>query len=64
MTIQRIDVNDNKYTVGFDEATGKLSAERYGEPWRDLTGDNLVYWLAMELQEARDKIKNMYYGGN
>ena len=64
MTIQRIDVNNKKYTVVFDEDTGRLSAERYGEPWRDLTGDHLVYNLAMDLQEAREKIANMYYGGS
>lgn len=31
-----------KYTVIFNEGTGALSALRYGEPWRDLTGDKLV----------------------
>lgn len=61
MTIQRIDVNHKKYTIIFDESTGKLSALRYNEPWRDLTGDKLIYWLAMELQEARDRIDELKY---
>jgi len=26
---------------------------RYGEPWRDLVGDNLIYWLFAELRQAR-----------
>lgn len=59
MTIQNIDVNNGKYTVVFDDETGKLTALRYGEPWRGIQGDNLVYWLAMELQEAREEIENL-----
>lgn len=49
-----IQVNNGKYTVVIDE--GNLSALRYGEPWQDLCGNNLVYWLAVELQEAREKL--------
>jgi len=52
-----IQVNDGKYTVVMDG--GKLSALRYGEPWQDLTGNNLVYWLAIELQEARDEVTEL-----
>lgn len=49
---QEISVNDGKYTVVLDG--GKLSALRYNEHWQDLTGDNLIYWLSIELQEARN----------
>ena len=49
--IYRVSVADGKHTVVIDG--GKLSALRYGEPWRDLAGDNLVYWLAVELKAAR-----------
>lgn len=48
---ERIDVADGKYTVINDN--GRLSALRHGEPWQDLTGNNLVYWLAVELRDAR-----------
>ena len=45
-----------KYTVISDN--GNLTALRHGEPWqRDLTGDNLVYWMlveALELKRQRD----------
>lgn len=54
MTAARINVDGRKYTVVIDD--GKLSALRYGEPWRDLSGDNLVYWLAVELQAAREAL--------
>ena len=50
-----VSVNEGKYTVVFHE-NGKLEALRYDEPWRDLVGDNLVYWLAVELQNAREEL--------
>lgn len=34
---------------------GGLHALRYGEEWRDLTGDKLVFNLAYELNEEREK---------
>ena len=50
-----VSVNDGKYTVVFHE-NGRPEALRYDEPWRDLSGDTLVHWLAVELQEAREEI--------
>lgn len=61
MTIQNIDVNNGKYTVVFDDSNGKLTALRYGEPWRDIQGDNLVYWLAMSLQCAKEQIAELLW---
>ena len=54
---------DGKYTVINDN--GKLTALRHGEPWgRDLVGDNLVYWMLVEVdtlkavnQELLDALK-------
>lgn len=49
---------DGKYTVTSDG--GALYAHRHGEPWnRDLTGDNLVYWMlvdALALKQDRDEL--------
>lgn len=45
--METITLADGKYTVTNDR--GKLSATRHGEPWRDLTGDNLVYWMLVEI---------------
>lgn len=48
----RIDIADGKYSIINDN--GNLTALRYGERWnRDLTGDNLIYWLMVELMAAR-----------
>jgi hypothetical protein len=41
---------DNKYTVVFDEKTGRLEAERYGEKWRDCVGDNLILAMAQRIE--------------
>lgn len=50
MSIERIEVGGGKYTLINDY--GKLTALRYGQPWvRDLTGDNLVYWLMVRILE-------------
>jgi hypothetical protein len=54
-TQERIDVADGKYTVVYDN--GQMSALRHGEPWRDINGDNLVYWLAVELRQARENVQ-------
>jgi len=53
-----VPVCDGKYRVVFDEKS-LLLALRYDEPWRKLSGDNLVYWLAVELDEARKKLKEL-----
>lgn len=51
----KITIADGKYTVVTPENPGeRLHALRYGEPWRDCVGDNLVHALAVELQESRD----------
>lgn len=55
-TLERLDLAGGKYTVINDN--GRLSVLRYGGPWRDqdLVGDDLVYSLFVELQEARARI--------
>lgn len=48
-------VDGGKYTVVI-VGDGGLHALRYGQPWRDLCGDNLVFNLAWELNEARSDL--------
>lgn len=48
----RHDFCDGKYTVINDN--GILSALRHGKPWgRDLVGDNLVYWMLVEVDRLK-----------
>lgn len=46
MSIKKMDFADGMYTVIYDN--GKLTALRYGEPWQDLIGNKLVYFMLME----------------
>jgi len=55
-----LELEDGKYTV-YQEKQGSIKALRYGEPWRDLCGDNLVFYLMVELSEAKEKIRKMKY---
>ena len=48
------DFADGKYTVVHDQ--GKLIALRYGEPWQDLAGNNLVYYMLMEVLVLRNAL--------
>lgn len=51
--LESVTVANGKYTL--INQNGRLTALRYGEPWDvDLTGNNLVYWLMVELIAARE----------
>ena len=50
-----VTVGDGKYTVKQD-VTGRLTALRYGEPWRDCCGDGLIYTLAAEVDMLREQL--------
>lgn len=52
----RIELNEGKYTYVFHESGGQ-EALRYGEPWRSLTGDNLVYWMACRIVELEEQVQ-------
>lgn len=59
MSFEQIAVDDGKYIVliGDGEHAGQMRALQNGETWnRDITGDNLVYWLAVELRNARQSL--------
>ena len=53
-----ISICDGKYTV-IQAPTGTTRVLRYGEEWRDVTGDNVIGGLAWELQEANERIKRL-----
>lgn len=51
-----LSVAEGKYTVQFD-ADGRLRCLRYGQPWRDLTGDGMVLAMAHEIERLRERLK-------
>lgn len=51
---------NGKYTLTYDR--GVMKALRYGEQWRDLTGDNLVAAMFNEIQELREEMRLLKIG--
>ena len=63
MPITSIKLDNNKYEIqhNFDDPNKTeviFKALRYGEEWRNLVGDNLIYWLVMEIDELKKKLVN------
>lgn len=58
-----VSICDGKYII-IQAPTGTTRVLRYGEEWRDVTGDNVIGGLAWELQEARDRIKRLEEAGD
>ena len=48
-----IQIEDGKYTLVSDR--GILKALRYGEPWRDLTGDKMIGVMFSEIERLREE---------
>ena len=63
MSGTNVSICDGKYII-IQAPTGTTRVLRYGEEWRDVTGDNVIGGLAWELQEARDRIKRLEEGGD
>ncbi len=58
----RIELDGGKYTAIFED-NGQMKALRHGEPWRDITGDNLTYFLMCEVEKLRDDLSSIGAGG-
>lgn len=52
----RVSLEYGKYTV-IQTEDGRLRALRYGDEWRDLTGDKLAYALAAEVEKLRNDLE-------
>lgn len=55
-----IKLDNGKYEILYDK-NGHFpqKALRYGEPYRDLVGDNLIFFLCSELIAAREEIAKL-----
>lgn len=51
----RIETIDRKYVVVLS-AEGELMAQRYGQPWRDCIGDQLILTLAQDIETLRGRL--------
>lgn len=50
-----IKLDNGKYTI-IQKENGSLEALRHGERWRDLTGDNLIFYMAHTIEEQQELI--------
>lgn len=50
---QRLDVTVGEYQINFQH--GRLMVFRYGEFWKDATGDNCLLALAYEVDRLRER---------
>jgi hypothetical protein len=57
--IHTIVLCDGKYTIIFNDDPQKfdINVERYGEPWRLVTGDNLILALIHKIIELQEQLK-------
>ena len=65
-----IKLDNGKYTIVYDETNSfPEKCLRYGEEWRNLVGDNLIFWLCQRIKELEEEIDDMnetleYYDDN
>jgi hypothetical protein len=52
----QVSICDGKYTI-VQEANYGTKVLRYGEEWREVTGDNVILGAAYEIDELRKYIK-------
>ena len=51
----QVNLENSKYSLIFDETTGTLLANRYGEYWMDYSGNKFVYLLLARIVELESK---------
>ena len=61
--MDKIELFDGKYTVVNELSSGGgFYALRYGEPWRSLAGDKLVYSMFCEIERLRERVAELESG--
>lgn len=54
----RESICDGKYTI-IQESSGRTKVLRYGEEWRDVTGDNVIGGAAHEIERLRKEVDRL-----
>lgn len=55
MSIRKVDLDNGKYTIRFNESTGALSVLRHGEQWSEETGSKFILSVLHRIEELQDK---------
>ena len=58
----KIECYDKKYTWQFDEKNGRLTCLRYGEEWRDETGDGAILALIQKCDDLQTIVQQQLHG--
>lgn len=53
--LKPLKIYEGKYTLHYIKGQG-FRADRYGEPWRDMTGDGMILAMAFEIERLRDSL--------
>ena len=59
----KVSICDSKYTI-IQDASGRTNVLRYGESWRDVTGDNVILGAAYEIEKLQARIKRLEEAGD
>ena len=54
--MNEIELENGKYTIIYNEKPFEFKALRYGEEWRDLTGDNLILALINHISDLEARL--------
>ena len=58
--MKTIKLDGRKYTIVYDKTDSyPVKCLRYGEEWRDLLGDNLIFWLCARIEKLEEEINNV-----
>lgn len=53
-----VTICDGKYTI-IQDATGRTKVLRYGQEWRQVTGDNVILGSAHEISNLRNSVARL-----
>ena len=53
-----VSICDGKYTI-IQDGIGRIKVLRYGEEWRDVTGDNVIGGAAYEIERLRNEVDRL-----
>mgnify|MGYP006279048435 CR=1 FL=1 len=59
----RVSICDGKYTI-IQDSSCRSKVLRYGEEWREVTGDNVILGAAFEIEKLKERIKNLENAGS
>lgn len=55
--MKTIELENKKYTIIYNEHPHVFQCLRYGQPWQDLSGNNLVSALVDKLEDLANRVK-------